>query len=264
MARHAWLAAAMEFEVLPVTRFEQNCSILWCPKTARAAVIDPGGDVSEIANFLEMMDLTAEVALVTHGHFDHCGGAAQFAALTGARIEGPHRGDARAVARLAGQSAMFADLARSRGSDMAERLEDYAASSDRVRPYLPARWLEHGDVVRFGEEELEVLHCPGHCSGHVAYFSRASRQAFVGDILFRDSIGAWEHPDGNLPQLIASIRERLFPLGDDVAFVPGHGPPSTFGRERRENPFVGDAAFARWSARFPGTVDPALGRPAHF
>jgi hydroxyacylglutathione hydrolase len=252
----------MEFEVLPVTRFEQNCSILWCEKTLRAAVIDPGGDVSEILNFLELMDLEPEVALVTHGHFDHCGGAAQFAALTGARIEGPHVGDAPLVARLARQGAMFAELARERraGADVLDRLDAQVAGA--VRSYAPARWLEQGDVIRFGQEALDVLHCPGHSRGHVAYFSRSARQAFVGDILFRHSIGAWEHPDGDLPTLIDSIRGRLFPLGDDVAFVPGHGDTSTFGHERRENPFVSDAAYVRWSQRF-GQIDPGL-KPTYF
>lgn len=220
----------MEFEILPVTRFRQNCSILWCEKTHRAAVIDPGGDLSEIMNFLELMELEPVVALVTHGHFDHCGGAAQFAEMTGARIEGPHRGDAPVVARLDELGDIYGVPARS---------------------YAPARWLEDGDSISFGEERLDVLHCPGHCPGHVAYFSQVARMAFVGDILFRNTIGAWEHPDGSLPQLIHSIRSRLFPLGDDVGFVPGHGPVSTFGEERRDNPFVGDAAFARWRERFP-------------
>lgn len=262
----------MEFEILPVTRFQQNCSIVWCEKTHRAAVIDPGGDLSEILNFIELLDLTPEVALVTHGHFDHCGGAAQFAALTGARIEGPHVGDAPLVERLGQQGAFFAEMARARqaaGADVSEdvlaRLDSLAAqSSGSVRSYEPLRWLEHGDTIRFGEEELEVLHCPGHSKGHVAYFSRGGRQAFVGDILFRHTIGAWEHPDGDLPTLIDSIRNRLFPLGDDVAFVPGHGETSTIGHERQENPFVSDAAFARWCERFPGTVDPALAKPKYF
>jgi glyoxylase-like metal-dependent hydrolase (beta-lactamase superfamily II) len=229
----------MEFDILPVTRFRQNCSILWCEKTNRAAVIDPGGDLSEILNFIELMELEPEVALVTHGHFDHCGAAAQFAALTGARIEGPHHGDAHLVLGLEAAGERYGLTAKG---------------------YEPARWLDHGDTVRFGEEELEVLHCPGHCHGHVAYFSRGRRQAFVGDILFRQTIGAWEHPDGNLPLLIDSIRSKLFPLGDDVAFVPGHGETSTFGHERKENPFVGDEAFARWCARFPAAADPAAGR----
>jgi hydroxyacylglutathione hydrolase len=228
----------MEFDVLPVTRYAQNCSILWCEQTMRAAVIDPGGDIPEILNFLELMELTAEVALVTHGHFDHCGGAAQFAEATGARIEGPHKADAHVVARLAEWGA-------ERGMPGA-------------RSFSPARWLEHGDVVRFGEEQLEVLHCPGHCHGHVAYFSAAKRQAWVGDILFRGAIGAWEHGDGDLPTLVHSIREKLFALGDDVGFVPGHGEQSTMGRERIHNPFVGEEAMSKWRARFGGAHDPAV------
>lgn len=222
------ISATMEFEVLPVTRYEMNCSIVWCERTLKAAVIDPGGDIDAILNIVELLDLTPEVALVTHGHFDHCGGAAQFAEATGARIEGPHRGDAPTIANLDKWGA------------------EHGFSG---RTYKPARWLEHGDRVGFGDVVLEVLHCPGHCPGHVAYFEPIRRQAFVGDILFRGAIGAWEHPTGNLPTLLGSIRERLFPLGDDVAFVPGHGPESTFGRERRENPFVGDEAIARWRER---------------
>ncbi len=200
----------------------------------RAAVIDPGGDIPEIINFLELMDLTADVALITHGHFDHCGGAAQFAELTGARIEGPHIGDAHVIAGLA----------------------DWAAQHGLpgARSYEPSRWLQHGDRVTFGEEELEVLHCPGHCRGHVAYFSASRRHAFVGDILFRGSIGAWEHSDGDLPTLVNSIRTRLFPLGDDVGFVPGHGENSTMARERLHNPFVGEEAMERWRARFDNHV----------
>ncbi len=228
----------MEFDVLPVTRYQQNCSILWCEQTMRAAVIDPGGDIPEILNFLELMDLTAEVALITHGHFDHCGGAAQFAELTGARIEGPHIGDAHVIAGLA----------------------DWAAQHGMpgARSYQPARWLEHGDRVRFGEEVLEVLHCPGHCHGHVAYFSASRRHAFVGDILFRGAIGAWEHGDGHLPTLVESIRGKLFALGDDVGFVPGHGEQSTMGQERQHNPFVGAAAMTRWRERFGSSPDPAI------
>jgi hydroxyacylglutathione hydrolase len=223
----------MEFDVLPVTRYKMNCSILWCEQTGRAAVIDPGGDLSEIINFLELMELEPEVALVTHGHFDHAGGAAQFAAMTGARIEGPHRGDAHVVARLGELGGQYGVPAQS---------------------FEPSRWLKDGDRVRFGEEELEVLHCPGHCRGHVAYFSRSKRQAFVGDILFRGAIGAWEHPDGDLPTLVTSIREKLFALGDDVGFVPGHGESSTMGRERIHNPFVGEEAMAKWRAKFGGQI----------
>lgn len=218
----------MEFDVLPVTRYAMNCSILWCEETMRAAVIDPGGDLSDILNFLDLMDLEAEVALVTHGHFDHAGAAALFAERTGARIEGPHIGDAPTVALL---------------GEMGER---YGVPA---RAYEPSRWLEHGDRVTFGNQTLDVLHCPGHCPGHVAYFHAGRRQAFVGDILFAGAIGAWQHPGGDLPTLVHSIRERLFPLGDDVRFVPGHHEQSTFGHERLHNPFVGEEAMRRWRER---------------
>lgn len=218
----------MEFEIVPVTRYKQNCSVLWCEKTGRAAVIDPGGDVDELLSMIEVVDATLDLALVTHGHFDHCGAAAQLAERTSCRIEGPHRGDASLIAGL----------------------PEWAASHGiSARSYTPDRWLEHGDKVRFGEVVLDALHCPGHCAGHVVYFSAERQVAFVGDILFRGAIGAWQGKGGNLPQLIASIRERLFPLGDDVTFVPGHGPTSTFGRERAENPFVSDAAYAEWLLR---------------
>lgn len=231
----------MQFEILPVTRFEQNCSILWCEKTMRAAVIDPGGDIGEILGFMELLEVTPEVALVTHGHFDHCGGAAQFAELTGARIEGPHRGDAHLVAGLAGAGERY--------------------GLKHARSYEPARWLSDGDVVRFGEEELQVLHCPGHCHGHVAYFSRSARQAFVGDIMFRHAIGAWEHPDGDLPQLLHSIVSKLLVLGDDVGFVPGHGETSTFGHERIESPFVGEKALEQWRKAKGWGASSGGGRP---
>jgi glyoxylase-like metal-dependent hydrolase (beta-lactamase superfamily II) len=217
----------MKFDILPVTRFEQNCSILWCEATHKAAVIDPGGDLDQLENFLELEELELEVILVTHGHFDHCGGAAALAEATGARIEGPHRGDEHLVQRLA------------------EAGERYGI---RARSYTPQRWLEHGDQIRFGEETLDVLHCPGHSRGHVAYAHPGERWAFVGDILFRGAIGAWEHADGDLATLVASIRSKLFALGDDMRFVPGHGETSTFGHERAANPFVGDEALARWRA----------------
>ena len=217
----------MKFDILPVTRFRQNCSLLACEASGAAAVIDPGGDIPLLLDWLDWQELRLELILVTHGHFDHCGGAADLAAATGARIEGPHAGDAPLVAGLA------------------EAGQAYAL---KARTYVPARWLEHQDRVHFGEQEIEVLHCPGHSHGHVAYFHRATRQAFVGDILFRGMIGAWEHPQGDLPLLLDSIRNRLFPLGDEVRFVPGHGEESSFGRERRDNPFVGDAAIARWRA----------------
>jgi hydroxyacylglutathione hydrolase len=218
----------MKFECLPVTRFEQNCSILWCETTSKAAVIDPGGDVNQLQDFLEWQELELEVVLVTHGHMDHAGGAAELAAATGARIEGPHQADEHLLQSLHEQGQRF---------------------GIRARSFAPDRWLGHGDSVRFGAECISVLHCPGHTQGHLAYYHPQRKFAFVGDILFRHAIGAWEHRDGNLPQLVESIRSKLFPLGDDVGFLPGHGPTSTFGHERSANPFVGDAAMAAWRAR---------------
>lgn len=214
----------MKHDCIQVTRFEQNCSILRCEASGSAAVIDPGGDLPLILDLLEWEEVALELILVTHGHFDHAGGAAALARATGARIEGPHIDDAPIVDSI-GEAAQRRGL--------------------RGECYKPERWLHEGDMVTFGRQQLEVLHCPGHTPGHVAYFSPAMRQAYVGDILFRGAIGAWEHPNGDLEQLLKSIRDKLFRLGDDVSFVPGHGQFSTMGRERRMNPFVGDEAVLR-------------------
>lgn len=212
----------MKLAIIPVTPFQQNCSLIVCEATNRAAVVDPGGDLELIEEALKQSGATLEKILLTHGHLDHCAGTAELARRHGVPVEGPQREERFWIDQLATQAAKFG-------------LPD-------AEPFEPDRWLEDGDTVKVGDIELEVRHCPGHTPGHVVFFSAADRLAMVGDVLFAGSIGRTDFPRGNHAQLIASIRERLWPMGDDVQFVPGHGPMSTFGRERRTNPFVGDDA----------------------
>ena len=206
--------------VTPVTPFEQNCSVVVCENTRIAAVVDPGGDLHRIRSVLQKAGARLGKILLTHAHIDHAGATAELARESGVPIEGPQRGDEFWIEGLPEQSRMF-------GFAVAER-------------FTPDRWLEHGDTVQVGECELQVLHCPGHTPGHVVFYSAADRVAFVGDVLFAGSIGRTDFPGGDYDTLIRAIRGKLFPLGDDVQFVPGHGPMSTFGEERRSNPFVGD------------------------
>ncbi|MDX9994683.1 MAG: MBL fold metallo-hydrolase [Rhodocyclaceae bacterium] len=210
----------LNYQILPVTPFEQNCSLLWETATRRAAVVDPGGDVDDILAAIAAHGLTVERILLTHGHIDHVGGTAALAARLGVPVEGPQRDDAFWMDQLPGQCRMFG-------------FPDTPALS-------PDRWLEDGDTVAVGGLSLDVIHTPGHTPGHVCFIHRPSQLAVVGDVLFAGSIGRTDFPRGNHGDLIASIRAKLFPLGDDFAFIPGHGPMSTFGEERRSNPFVGD------------------------
>ncbi|HPT48636.1 MAG TPA: MBL fold metallo-hydrolase [Accumulibacter sp.] len=210
----------MKYQIIPVTPFEQNCSLLWCEKSKRGAVVDPGGDLPRILRAAETNGVTLEKILVTHGHIDHAGGVAELAKRLSLPIEGPQREDGFWIDGMPAQSKMF--------------------GFPNVRAFTPARWLEQGDVVTVGESELQVLHCPGHTPGHVVFFDKPGRLAIVGDVLFQGSIGRTDFPKGDFDTLIASIRERLWPLGDDVSFIPGHGPMSTFGAERRHNPYCGD------------------------
>lgn len=209
----------LKFEIIPVTAFQQNCSVVWCDETHRAAVIDPGGDLPRILAAVQNHGVDLEKILITHGHIDHAGATADLAAQFKLPIEGPQREDSFWIDGMPQQSRMF--------------------GFPPLRAFTPGRWLGHGDTVHVGNVILEVLHCPGHTPGHVVFFDRAGRLAFVGDVLFNGSIGRTDFPRGDYDTLIRSIRQRLFPLGDDVAFVPGHGPMSTFGEERRSNPFVG-------------------------
>ena len=213
----------MKLEVVPVTAFQQNCSVLWCEKTRRAAIVDPGGDIERVLKVIESNGLTLEKVLITHAHLDHAGATAELARRYSVPIEGPHSGDQFWIEQMPAQAKMF-------GFPPSEA-------------FVPTRWLQQGDHVTVGELEFEVRHCPGHTPGHVVFFHAPSRFAIVGDVLFAGSIGRTDFPRGNHADLIRSIRENLFPLGDDVTFLPGHGPTSTFGAERRSNPFVADALF---------------------
>jgi hydroxyacylglutathione hydrolase len=208
--------------IVPVTPFEQNCSILICEETNRAAIVDPGGDLPKILNALKEAGAIPEKILLTHGHIDHCAGAASLAHDLGIQIEGPHEDERFWLDQLPEQSKRF-------GFPGAEAFE-------------PNKWLRDNDVVTVGKVELLVKHCPGHTPGHVIFYGKDDRLAIVGDVLFSGSIGRTDFPRGNHADLIRSIREKLFPLGDDIAFVPGHGPMSTFGEERKNNPYVGDFA----------------------
>ncbi|HPP46549.1 MAG TPA: MBL fold metallo-hydrolase [Accumulibacter sp.] len=210
----------MNYQIIPVTPFEQNCSLLWCEKSMRGAVVDPGGDIPRILRAVEAKKIVLEKILVTHGHIDHAGAVAELAERLSLPIEGPQREDQFWIDGMPAQSKMF--------------------GFPNVRVFTPNRWLEHGDSVTVGDRVFAVLHCPGHTPGHIVFFDRPGRLAVVGDVLFQGSIGRTDFPKGDFDTLIASIRERLFPLGDDVTFIPGHGPISTFGTERRYNPFCSD------------------------
>ena len=210
----------MHVIVVPVTAFQQNCSILHCPKTGLAAVVDPGGDIEQVLAAAARADVRIEKILLTHGHFDHAGATAALAERLQVPIEGPHEADRFLLETLPQWCAQF-------GFPPAQAFE-------------PDRWLHEGDTVNVGAQTLEVWHCPGHTPGHIVFFHRADRLAIVGDVLFKGSIGRTDFPRGDHATLLASIHDKLWPLGDDVTFLPGHGPTSTFGEERRSNPFVRD------------------------
>ena len=209
--------------IIPVTPFQQNCSLVWCSETRHAAVVDAGGEVDRILAAAEAQGVVIEKLLVTHGHLDHAGAVADLDEELGVPIEGPQREDAFWIDRIAEQGARY--------------------GMNHCRSFTPDRWLEEGDTVTIGAETLSVRHCPGHTPGHVVLHHAAARLAFVGDVLFRGSIGRTDFPRGDHAALIRSITTKLWPLGNDVTFVPGHGPLSTFGQERLANPFVADAVL---------------------
>jgi hydroxyacylglutathione hydrolase len=209
--------------IVPVTPFEQNCSILICEETNRAAIVDPGGDIPKILDALNKSGATPEKILLTHGHIDHCAGAVALAKELNVEIEGPHKDEAFWLDQLPLQSQRF--------------------GFPKAEAFSPNKWLDDEDVVTVGKVLLTVKHCPGHTPGHIVFFSPDDHLAIVGDVLFAGSIGRTDFPRGNHADLVGAIRTKLFPLGDDIAFVPGHGPMSTFGEERKSNPYVGDGAY---------------------
>jgi len=213
--------ACMEFTILPVTPYQQNCSLVW-DAAGRAALIDPGGEAGRLLAEVASRGLTLEKILLTHGHLDHVGAAVELRDALGIPIVGPQHEEQFWLDILPQQAELF----------------DFPPTE----AFVPDQWLNDGDRVEVGSINFDVLHCPGHTPGHVVFFQPDARLAFVGDVLFKGSIGRTDFPRGNHAALLAAIREKLFPLGDDVRFVPGHGAMSTFGHERRENPFVGMAA----------------------
>ena len=214
---------SLRVTIVPVTHYQQNCSVLVCQKTHKAALVDPGGDMTRIEQVLKEHNATLEKILLTHGHLDHVGAAKQLSDKYNVPIEGPDSGDAYWL----------------------DGIEEYAKMMGfpPTPCFTPTRWLNDGDTVSVGEVSLEVLHCPGHTPGHVVFFQRDMRLAMVGDVLFQGSIGRTDFPGGDHQALLDSITLKLWPLGDDVQFIPGHGPTSTFGEERRTNPFVADHRF---------------------
>ena len=209
--------------IVPVTPLQQNCTLLWCTATMRGTFVDPGGDLPRLKATAQQAEVTIEKILLTHGHIDHCGSAGILAEELGVEIEGPHEADRYWIDRLADDGAKYGITGRT---------------------FEPSRWLVDGDQATVGELIFDVRHCPGHTPGHVVFHHPGSKLAIVGDVLFQGSVGRWDFPHGNQQQLIASITQRLWPMGDDTAFVPGHGPMSTFGHERATNPYVSDAALA--------------------
>ena len=209
----------LRYETLPVTAFQQNCSLVWCDETNDAAVIDPGGELDRIRAAALARGLTIKAIWLTHAHIDHAGGTGQFAREDQLPIIGPHPGDQFWIDGLPQQSLHF-------GFPQAEM-------------FKPDQWLSDGDTVTIGRCTLQVRHCPGHTPGHVVFYSPQAKRCFVGDVLFAGSIGRTDFPGGDHDTLIASITQRLWPMGNETVFIPGHGPESSFGRERRSNPYVG-------------------------
>ncbi|MAR91724.1 MAG: MBL fold metallo-hydrolase [Pseudomonadota bacterium] len=209
----------LKYRIIPVTPFEQNCSLIWCDETRQGAVVDPGGDLDRVYAAVEAEGVTLKKILLTHAHIDHAGATADLAEARDLPIIGPHQGDDFWIQGLPQQGQMMGFA--------------------KARVFEPTQWLQDGESVQVGNVTLSVLHCPGHTPGHVVFFDPVSKLAIVGDVLFNGSIGRTDFPGGDHATLINAIKQKLFPLGDDIRFIPGHGPMSTFGEEKRSNPFVG-------------------------
>ncbi|MFZ1813623.1 MAG: MBL fold metallo-hydrolase [Rhizobiaceae bacterium] len=209
----------LQAAIVPVTPFQQNCLLMWDSASMRGAVFDPGGDVDAILEAIEKTGMTVETIFLTHGHIDHAGGAEALKKALGTDIVGPHEADRQLLEGIEKQAEMF------------------GVPGDYHNAY-PDRWLAEGETVQVGGHVFELFHCPGHSPGSMVFFNREARFAHVGDVLFSGSIGRTDLPGGNHDALIKAIREKLLPLGDDVTFICGHGPGSTFGKERQSNPFL--------------------------
>lgn len=210
----------MNYHIIPVTAFAQNCSLIWCEETQQAALVDPGGDAARIKQEVAQKGVKVSQILLTHGHLDHVGAAAELAAAYGVPVIGPEKEDEFWLQGLPQQSRMF--------------------GLDECQPLTPDRWLSEGESVSVGNVTLQVLHCPGHTPGHIVFFDEASRLLVSGDVIFKGGVGRSDFPRGDHAALIGSIKRKLLPLGDDVTFIPGHGPMSTLGYERLNNPFLQD------------------------
>lgn len=208
----------MKYQVIPVTPFAQNCTVIWCPDTLDAAVVDPGGDMELITNFVEQKGLKVKQVLLTHGHIDHAGASAPVSKHFSAPIVGPQKDDLFWIEGLPSQSQMF--------------------GFPKVAPFVPDRWLNHGDEVELGQQKLEVRCCPGHTPGHVVFVSHESNWVIVGDVIFQNSIGRTDFPQGDFDTLMKSIKEQILSLPEEMTILPGHGPTTTVGQERRGNPFI--------------------------
>jgi len=216
---------SLKVAIIPVTPLQQNCTLMWCTDTMKGVVIDPGGDIDVVQDAITEIGFEVVKVLLTHGHFDHVGGAMDLAERTGTPIFGPHEDDEFITSKVVEGGQKFG---LGGGRDISGNA-----------------WLNDGDTVAFGNVTLNVLHTPGHTPGHIVFFNAEAKVAQVGDVLFKGSIGRTDFPRGDLDTLLTSITTKLWPLGDDVAFVPGHGPTSTFGEERATNPFVGDRVIGR-------------------